>query len=149
MKKTLTILCATLLFAVAAAAQKEKPAKPYSITAIKIVSFDEINGKFGDEVTKETFFGNDLSTSLFATIELTGGKGDYASNRNVQLTVTQGKRVKQSRLAMPGILNDDGHYYIPLWIYGPICDDLKITASVTGQTKVATMSRTVSAHCGE
>ncbi|MBV9216588.1 MAG: hypothetical protein JO053_10450 [Acidobacteria bacterium] len=146
MKKLTILLCMVLLTATAAVAQKNAP---YIVSSIKIVTFDEVTGKFGDEVTKDSSFGNDLSLSFFATIEISGEKGEYVPNRMVRVNVTEGKKEKLSRVAMPGILNDNGKYYIPIWIYGPVCDNLKITASVTGQTKVSTLSRSFSAYCGE
>ena len=149
MQKLLTVSCVFLLTATAVFAQKSKPSKPYSISSIKIVEFDESEGKFGEEVTKDTFFGNDFSTSLLVTIELSGEPGSIVTRRNVRVTVTEGRKVTFTRLAIPGILNQAGKYYIPLWVYGPICDNLKIRAAVTGQTTISTLSRTVNAHCGE
>lgn len=152
MNKSLTSFTIALitccLGTASAFAQKPKPSAQYKISSIKIVEFDENSGKFGDEVTKDSFFANDFSTSLFVTVELSGDPG-YVPARNVQLTVTEGRKVKLSKLARPGILGEEGKYYIPLWLYGPICDSLKIQATVAGQTTRSTMSRTVSAHCGE
>ena len=149
MQKLLTVSCVFLLVATAAFAQKSKPSKPYKISSIKIVEYDESDGKIGDEVTKDTFFGNDFSTSLLVTVELSGDPGSIEMRRNVRLTVTEGRKVISSRLAIPGILNSDGKYFIPLMVYGPLCDNIRIKATVTGQTTLSTMSRTVNAHCGE
>ena len=149
MQKLLTISCMLLLATTAALTQKAKPSKPYTISSIKIVAYEESEGKIGDEVTKDISFGNDVSTSLLVTVELSGDPGSIEMKRNVRLTVTEGRKVISSRLAIPGILNSDGKYFIPLMVYGPLCDNIRIKATVTGQTTLSTMSRTVNAHCGE
>lgn len=126
-----------------------KPPAPYKITAIKVVPFDEILGQFREPVDPEQWFGNDLSMSLFVTIELTGDAGGYVPKRNVQITVREGKKVKLSRIAYPGVFSEQGKYYVPVWLYGSMCDIVKITASVTGQKPRSSLSRTVNFHCGE
>jgi hypothetical protein len=87
--------------------------------------------------------------SLLATIELTGPAEEFAPNRKVQIRVTEGKKVILTRLALPGVMSETGKYYVPVWIYGALCDIVKITASVTGQTKKSSRTRTVNFHCGE
>ena len=81
MKKLIVIALVVLFGSAAAAAQKTLP--PYKITDIKVVPFDEITGKFREPVDPEQWFGNDLSMSLFVTIELSGEAGGYAPKRNV------------------------------------------------------------------
>jgi hypothetical protein len=128
---------------------KPKPKGLYTISAIKIVPFDEILGEFREPVDPEQWFGNDLSMSLFVTIELSGDPGGYVPKRNVQITVTEGKKIKLSRIAYPGVFSEQGKYYVPVWLYGSMCDPVKITASVTGQKTRSSLSRTVNFHCGE
>lgn len=153
MKNTLKILClAILLLPVLASAvhpQKKKPAAPFKITDIKVVRFDEITGAVGETVTPDQWFGNDLSMSLLATVELSGPAAEFMENRRVQIRVTEGKKVLSTRTAFPGVFSETGKYYIPVFIYGPLCDVVKITATVTGQTTKATKSRNVNFHCGE
>jgi hypothetical protein len=129
-------------------AQAKKVAD-YKITAIKIISFDEQTGKFGGEVDAEQWFGNALDISLFASIELTGPAGEFVPNRNVSVTVTEGKKIKLRKTAFPGVLSENGKYYIPVWLYGSMCDPVKLTAAVTGQQTRSTLSRTINFHCGE
>ena len=127
----------------------QKKIAPYTITDIKIVPFDEVTGMWRDVVTPETWFGNDLSVSLLATIELSGTAGEFAENRRVSIRVTEGKKVKLTRLGYPGVFSETGKFYVPVFIYGPLCDDVKITATMTGQTKKSSRTRTVNVHCGE
>ena len=84
-KTLIAVACFVLLANFAGFAQKVKPVPPYKITDIKAVPFDEITGKFRDPVDPEQWFGNDLSMSLFVTIELTGPAGEFVPNRKVQI----------------------------------------------------------------
>ncbi len=147
--RTLMFLGMLAILAPIGIAQKAKPVAPYLITDIKVVPFDEITGKFRDPVDAEQWFGNDLSMSLLATIELTGTPGEFAAKRTVSIRVTEGKKVKLTRVAYPGVFSETGKYYIPVWLYGSMCDPVKITATMVGQTKKSTKTRTVNFHCGE
>lgn len=153
MTKPFRILTAVLIMAfigtAAVVAQSAKKTPDYKIAAIKVVPFDEITGAFREPVDPEQWFGNDLSMSLFVTIELTGEAGGYATNRNVSITVTEGKKVKLRKIAYPGVFSEQGKYFVPLWLYGSMCDIVKITATVTGQKTRSTRTRTVNFHCGE
>ncbi len=133
----------------AALAQKAKPIPPYTITDIKVVPFDEITGLWREPVTPDQWFGNDLSMSLLATIELSGAAGEFAENRRVSIRVTEGKKVKLTRLGYPGVMSETGKFYVPVFIYGPLCDIVKISATMTGQTKKSSRTRTINFHCGE
>src|ERR1043165_2962135 len=77
---------------------QKKVIAPYTITDIKVVPFDEVTGLWRDPVTPDQWFGNDLSMSLLATIELSGPAGEFAENRRVSIRVTEGKKVKMTRL---------------------------------------------------
>lgn len=145
---TLAIL-AICLFTSVSLAQKAKAVAPYLITNISVTPFDEITGNFREPVTPDQWFGNDLSMSLLAKIELTGPAGEFVANRKVAIKVTEGKKVIVSRIGYPGVFSESGKYYVPVWIYGSLCDIVKISASMTGQTKKSSMSRTVNFHCGE
>ncbi len=145
---TLFLITATLGIA-AANAQTAKKTPDYKIAAIKVVPFDEITGQFREPVDPEQWFGNDLSMSLFVTVELSGEAGGYVTSRNVRITVTEGKKIKLSKIAYPGVFSETGKYYVPVWLYGSMCDRVKITATVTGQKTRASLSRIVNFHCGE
>jgi hypothetical protein len=147
--KFIVFLAIVALFGSIAMGQKTKPIAPYTITDIKVMPFDEITGKFRDPVEPEQWFGNDLSMSLLATIEISGPAGEFAPSRRVSIRVTEGKKAKLTRIGYPGVMSETGKYYVPVWLYGSMCDIVKITATMTGQTKKSTKTRTVNFHCGE
>jgi len=147
MKRSILLILIILVTVTASFAQR---IAPYKVTAIKILPFDEPTGKFEDEAKgNERGFFNDLDTSVLAVVEITGTPGKFASKRDLSVRVTQGRKVMISRIAQVGIPGDDGKYFVPIWINSPICDPVTITATVTGQTTRATMTRKLDAHCGE
>ena len=123
----------------------------YKITGLKIVPFDSETGKFQDELKPkdERSFFNDLSISLFVAVEIAGQSGSFEVGRKIQITVTEGKKVKTSKTEQIGLIGDGGKFYVPLWLYPVMCDDVKITARIIGQKTASTMSRTVPFLCGE
>lgn len=141
----------SIAFGVTALAQKPKPAPAYKITAIKIVPFNEASGKFEDEIIKgsERSFFNDLSISLFVTFEVSGEAGSFETGRKIVIKVTEGKKVKFSKSEQVGLIGAEGKYFVPVWLYSPMCSDVKITASLAGQKAVSTMTRRVPFLCGE
>jgi len=148
MKKHIAMLMLLLVIALPVFPQK---VAPYRITAIRIMPFDEVTGKSEDELAPDARGGyfNDLSKSVLALIEVTGPAGEFASRRNVSIRVTEGRKLKLSRLGVPGVLSDTGKYYVPVWLYGSMCDRVTIAATVTGQTKPSSMKRTLDFMCGE
>jgi hypothetical protein len=153
-KLNITIAFAFLLIAVGAAstfAQAPKSAPAYKLSAINITPFDEASGKFQDVVTttdSRSFF-NDLSISLFVTIEISGQAGSFETGRKVQVTVMEGKKVKFTKTEQVGLIGEGGKYYMPVWLYSSMCDEVKITAKLIGQKTVSTMTRKVLFECGE
>jgi len=144
----------TLLFSVGLTtvfAQKYKPVAPYSITGISVQPFNESTGEFETVLADDDLgsFFNDLSASLLVKIEITGPAGEFAAKRNVAITVTEGKKVKLTKIAYPGVINENGKFYIPVWLYGSMCDKITIKANITGQTKKSSKSRVVQFMCGE
>jgi hypothetical protein len=148
MKKSIALLLLVLVVTTSTLAQK---VAPYKITAIRILPFNEISGKFEDELAKDSNGGyfNDLSKSILALIEITGPAGGYADRRNVSIRVTEGKKLKLSKIGYPGVLSETGHFYVPVWLYGSMCDHVTITATITGQTTRSSMKRGLDFMCGE
>lgn len=147
------VIAAALLMigGLAVTAQAQKKAPPYKIEKIKIVPFDEASGEFEPEFvngTDRTFF-NDLSTSLFVTVIVEGEAGSFEVGRKLQITVTEGKRVKYTKTEQVGLIGSGGRYHVPVWLYGSMCSDVKITAKLIGQAKIQTVTRTVRFLCGE
>ena len=147
--KMLIFLSMILSFGVVLANAQKTP--DYKISNIKIVPFDSMTGEFQEEIKPkdERSFFNDLDISLLATIEIQGKSGTYEGDRKVQITVTEGKKVKLSKTDFIGVLNDKGSFYIPVWLYRAMCSDVKITAKILGQKNPSTYSRTISFQCGE
>lgn len=139
-----------MAFPVLVSAQ-QKPVGPYSIAKIHVIPFEESTGEFAAPMADDDLGGffNDLSTSLLVKIELNGPAGEFAPNRKVAITVTEGKKVMLTKTAYPGIMNENGKFFVPVWLYGSMCDKITIKATVTGQTKKAAMTRTVQFMCGE
>lgn len=150
--KKLIFLFSCLLFLRLSAetpAQQTNPAA-YKLTNVKIIPFEGANGKFEDEIkpNSDTSFFNELSKSLMIVVEVSGKAGNYA-NRSVEVTVTEGKKNKLRQTAMIGILNDAGKFYVPVWLYAPMCGEVTISARITGQTATAKQTRKILFQCGE
>jgi hypothetical protein len=151
MKTKLTLVLTFLvIFGLSGLAYGQKAAD-YKITAIKVLPFSSSTGQFEpewkDDVTRT--FWNDLDISLLVLVEVSGKAGEYVAGRNVQVTITEGKKVKLTRTDSPGVLNDDGKHYIPVWVYPAMCDRVKITARVTGQKTASSMTKSLPFGCGE
>lgn len=144
---TAALLCGTII----AAAQAPKAAQPYKLSAINITPFDEASGKFQEVLSPDggrSFF-NDLSISLFVTVEISGEAGSFETGRKVAITVTEGKKPKFSKTEQVGLIGDGGKYYIPVWLYSSMCDEVTITAKLIGQKKISSITRKVLFECGE
>lgn len=155
MKKILTAVIGLLIVfsAANAAAQTKKTVPAYKLTAMKITPYDGMTGKFEEEIKMlgdERSFFNDLDTSLIIEIEVSGitDSENYPA-RQLEVTVTEGKKVKSKTTGMIGILNENGKYYAPVFLARPMCDEIKITARIIGQKTPATITRKISFQCGE
>ena len=150
MKKLLFAACILFVLCLFIDARAQTAPAAYKLTGLKIVPFEGVTGKFEDEIkpNSDTSFFNELSKSLMVVVEVSGKAGDYA-NRNVEITVTEGKKSKLRQTAMIGILNDAGKFYVPVWLYAPMCGELTINARITGQTTAARQTRKILFQCGE
>jgi hypothetical protein len=152
MVKKLEPLCLfVLVFLCGLTAAVGQKSPDYKITGLKIVPFDSATGKFHDEIKPrdDRSFFNDLGISLFVTVEIAGQSGSFEVGRKVQITVSEGKKVKTSKTEQIGLIGEGAKFYIPLWLYPAMCDDVKITAKIIGQKTTSTMTRTVPFLCGE
>jgi len=119
------------------------------LTEIKVIPYDRMHDAFSDEITDpESDHLNQIDNSYLVKIEVSGKAGDYA-NRRVLVTVREGNRLLLTQNMMVGILNDNGKYFIPIWIYGPLCSPTTITATLTGQGKPSTLKKKINFQCGE
>lgn len=139
-------------------AQKTKPKTPvsktpdYAITSIEVMSYSSSTGKLEDVFPKDAeprSFFNDLDTSLFIWVFIQGEKGTFEAGRMANVVVTAGKKVLASRNVQIGIPNEDGFYIVPVFVYGPLCSDVKITAKLTGQKTSTPTTVRVPFLCGE
>ena len=143
----------TTIFAQRAKPKTAEPKAPdYSIGALKVMSFSSTSGQLEDvfpEGGEPRSFFNDLDTSLFIWVFVKGEKGTFEAGRMANVVVTEGKKVVASRNVQIGIPNDDGLYIVPVFVYGPLCSDVKITAKLTGQKTASLKTTKVSFLCGE
>lgn len=148
MKRSIAL---TLLILVTVTATFAQKVAPYKITAIRIMPFDEVTGQFRDTLAPDDTggWGNDLSMSILAVIELAGTPGSFADKRTVSVRVMEGRKLKVAKTGYPGVFSESGRYYVPVWINGSVCDNVTITATMLGQTTKSSMTRKLSAHCGE
>lgn len=145
----LAVLCFGTATALAQKGEKKAPA--YKITNIKILPFNEQSGNFEDEFTENDAraFFNELSTSLFVTFKISGEAGSFESGRSIVINVMEGKKLKFTKTEQVGLIGTDGAYYVPVFLYSSMCSTIKITAKLTGQKTLSTMTRTVGFRCGE
>lgn len=150
MKKIFPFLT-ILFFAFMINANAQKASPDYKISAIKIVPYEQNTGQFEDEITagSDTNFFNELGKGLFVTVEVSGKAGSYEAKRNVEITVMEGKKLKLKKVLMMGILNQSGKYYLPIFLEPAMCDEVKITAKITGQKTPSITTRKVAFMCGE
>ncbi|MDT5061681.1 MAG: hypothetical protein QOH63_2140 [Acidobacteriota bacterium] len=122
---------------------------PSKITGMKVIPYNRSDDTFSDDIanSKEERL-NELDLSFLVKIEVSGKAGDYAGH-NVEVTVREGSKLILSRVTMLGIFNEKGKYYVPVWIYGPLCQPTTIQATVQGQRPASTIKRTLQFQCGE
>lgn len=147
------IILSILTFAAAAFGQKPAKAPDYKIAMIKVNAFDEAAGELKDanpENGEPLSFFNDLSTSLFVWVAIQGEVGSFEAGRMVSISVTSGKKILTSRNNVQiGLIGEKGIYLVPVYVYGPLCSDVKITAKITGQKTPSSKSVKVPFICGE
>lgn len=142
------IICfSSATFAVA----QETPAPDYKITNLKIVPFDSQTGEFQAPFAKndERAFFNDLAISLFVTVEISGEAGSFEDGRMISVTVTEGGKSKLKKNEQIGLIGEKGKFYFPVWLEPAMCDEITITAKISGQKTASTITRKVPFMCGE
>lgn len=144
------ILALTTLFAGAIFANAQKT-PDYKITNLKILPFDSQTGEFQPEIKTggERSFFNDLAISLFLVVEISGKAGSFETGRNIEITVLEGKKQKAKKLVQIGLIGDGGKFFFPVWLDAAMCENIKITARITGQKTASTATRTIPFLCGE
>jgi hypothetical protein len=150
-KQWCTLLVLLIICAAGAYGQGRKAAasSPSKITGMKVIPYNRNDDSFSEDIanSKEERL-NELDLSFLVKVEVSGKAGDYAG-RNVEVTVREGSKLILSRVTMLGIFNEQGKYYVPVWIYGPLCQPTTIQATVQGQRPASTIKRTLKFQCGE
>lgn len=150
---TVSLLLTTIAATSAVFAQKPPKAPDYSIAMIKVNAFDEAAGELSDanpDGGEVKSFFNDLSTSLFVWVAIQGEAGSFEPGRMVSVTVWEGKRIKMTRNNVQiGLIGDKGVYIVPVYVYGSLCDEVKITAKITGQKTKSSKTVKIPFLCGE
>lgn len=150
---TVASMIVTIAASSAVFAQKPKKAPDYEIALIKVNAFNEAAGELSDanpEGGEVKSFFNDLSTSLFVWVAVSGEAGSFEAGRMVSVTVMEGKKIKMTRNNVQiGLIGDKGVYLVPVYVYGPLCSEVKITAKITGQKKAPSKTVKIPFQCGE
>ncbi len=125
----------------------------YKISDIKITPFDSYKGEFeealkSDAAEPRSFF-NDYAYSLLVVVEVSIEKGGYEAGRAVQINVTEGKKILKNKTEQMPPVEDNGKYYVPVWLDAGMCDKVTITAKMVGQKTASTQTRSVLFQCGE
>ena len=152
-KQWLTLLILITICTTAAYAQRRRGAAPASspsrLSEMRILPYNGGSDTFGENMAEgDHSLFNDLDTSLFVKVEVSGKAGEYA-DRNVEITARQGNKVILNRNAMVGIFNENGKYYVTAWIPNPLCQDTTIQARLLGQSKPSIIRKKITANCGE
>ena len=150
-KQLLALLSLLVIFGTSAHGQRRKPAaaSPAQLSSIKVIPYDRMHDTFSDEITDlESDHLNQIDNSYLVKIEVTGKAGDFSS-RQVVVTVREGNKLLLTRNTLVGIFNTDGKYFVPVWIYGPLCSPTTIEARLTGPGKPSTLRKKINFFCGE
>jgi hypothetical protein len=153
-KRIFITVAATLLLAIGSQAQTpsdEKP-PPLKLVSMKIIPYNRSSDAFGEDISneKEQFHLNELDLSLFVKVEVNGKPGSIDSTpKEVEITALEGKKRILSRTVLVGIMNEQGKYFAPAWIYGPICQPLTIEARIVGQAQPSVIKKRLVFQCGE
>jgi len=142
----LLIICSAAAYGQGRKAAASSPSK---ITGMKVIPYNRNDDTFSDDIadSKDERL-NELDLSFLVKVEVSGKAGEYAGH-NVEVTVREGNKLLLSRVTMLGIFNEQGKYYVPVWIYGPLCQPTTIQATVQGQRPASTIKKTLQFQCGE
>jgi hypothetical protein len=116
---------------------------------MKIIPYHRSSDTFADDIAdSQDEHLNELDLSFLVKVEVSGKAGEY-SDRNVVITVREGSKLIVNTNTMVGIYNENGKYYVPAWIYGPLCSPITVEARLTGQRQPSTIRKTLKFQCGE
>lgn len=149
--KTCLILSLLLLAfgATAHAQEKAEAVAPYKLSEMKVLSFNRMDNTL-KEIETDNFF-NEVDLEYLVKVEVSGKGGSIATPlRSVEIIVFEGKKQSQKKVTAIGILNEQGKYYVPLWMSGQYCnEEVTIQARLLGQQQPSLIKKTLSFQCGE
>lgn len=151
LRQWLTLLIMVVVCAAVAYGQGQGAAagSPSTLTGMKILPYNRGSDSFADDIAdSQEERLNEIDLSFLVKVEVSGKAGEYAG-RNVVVTVHEGKKLILTRDTMVGIFNENGKYYVPVWIYGPLCQPTTIEAKIVGQKEPSTIKKTLKFQCGE
>lgn len=125
---------------------------PYSLSNIEVTIYSQRQNKFLSKVENDgkDEFWNEMNLSLFVAVEVSGERGSYISNRKVEVSAFEGKKLILKRVSDLGVIDEaTGKYYVPIWLYGPFCQEVVIKARIIGQNEFSTIKRKLNFQCGE
>src|SRR4051812_14223201 len=119
------------------------------LSGMKIIPYNRMTDTFEDDIadSKEGHL-NEIDLSYLVKVEVSGKAGEY-SDRSVEITVREGNKVTLTRSTMVGIFNEQGKYFVPVWIYMSPCSPTVIQARLIGQRPVSTIQKRLLFQCGE
>jgi len=121
---------------------------PYRLNGIVVRLYHPSSDTFGADLSDASW--NQVDSSLLATVEVKGEPGSFAKGRAVEITVAKDKKVVASQKTTVGVLDiRSGSFVIPVWIPGPLCENVVIRARLLGQPGGSEVKREVGFACGE
>jgi hypothetical protein len=146
-------VCATIAYGQKPTGQRRRGAKtsasPSRLSGMKIIPYNRMTDTFEDDIadSKEGHL-NEIDLSYLVKVEVSGKAGEY-SDRSVEITVREGNKLTLTRNTMVGIFNENGKYFVPVWIYMSPCSPTVIQATLIGQRPASTIRKRLLFQCGE
>ena len=138
----------SLLYANGSLGEQPKKPAPYSLNGIVVRLYQPRSDTFSTDLSDASW--NQVDSSLLATIEVKGEPGSFAKGRAVEITVAKDQKVVATQKTMVGVLDvRSGSFVVPVWIPGPLCENVVIRARLLGQPGGSEVKREVGFACGE
>ena len=145
------LLCVVIGFSFTSEVRSQnRPAPaPYSLRSIRVTSLNQHNNT-QKEVAPGDDFWNALGTSLLIVVQVSSDEPDvYQKDRKVEIKAYEGSKLINTYLADTGYFGRNKAFYIPILLHGPFCQEVRVEASIKGQSTNSSISRKVDFACGE
>ena len=140
---------------------EQAPVPPYTVASIRAHLFYNGSATFSENIIDNqdpgfvlwnTIIGEgwaeQASNSTLVVVEVAGLAGSSGPDREVKVTVKEGGSDKLSKTTRLGVLDQDGKYHVPFWLYDTGCGQIRIRAELLGQTRDV-MEKRIPFRCGE